>query len=465
MKKISKALGLLLVLTLLVTMSVMLAACNKANDDNKDVTVAYTMTADEVTSILTLNTTKSTFTVKTGTSTIEGKYTAAIKGYANLFYSALTDGVAENLYTTVSLTAAEGGNTYAVVSTANADDDYGTRTVVDKSGTSVTITGEVDSIINLWPAGTGSFYAIGAADLLVGTAISSANDWTSFFNQGAADITVLGGVNPSVEAIAALNPDLVIVHPSNAATLQPNLAAVGIPSININFSDYDSMKASYKILGTVLGGRFKAKLDAWCLEVDEDLAFVRGLTENLTENQKPVVYYISGQGYSSDAALLTTTFSGSGTTNIMKDWCESAGGKWASTLMNLSNTAATAEAVLALNPDIILCGGAYQHVAVARLGSVDGWKDLAAVVNGKVYTDPYVCFNWDRFGLESLMQIKYALKVIHPELCTGDNAVNMLQEVKDFYLKYTEVTLTDTQAQYILDGKTPTGQLFHADSI
>lgn len=466
MKKFSKLFTLLLVITLATSLLVMLSGCNDDDTDPaNDITASYLLETEEYSSTLVLNETKSSFSITTGKAVIDGTYTSAVKGYANLYYKNFLNGVAENLYSTVNLTTSENGNTFKVVATGNSDDNYGIRTVVDKSNKSVTITGEVTKIINLWPAGTGSFYALGAADLLIGTATASANEWTSFFYEDASSIPVLGGIDPSVENIANLNPDLVIVHPSNASTLQPQLEAVGIPAININFSDYDSMKSSYTILATVLGGVFKNKLESWCAQVDEDLAYVRNLTANLADDKKPIVYYIAGQSYTNDTQLLTTTFSGSGLTNIMKDWCESAGGKWASSLMNLESTSATAEAVFAINPDVIICGGTYQHVSIDRLKKLDGWKNLNAVTNEKIYNDPYVCFNWERFGLEALLQIKYALTVIHPELCVGENAIDMVAEVKGFYEKYAGVILTDTQAQYILDGKTPNGVVLANNSI
>lgn len=87
---------------------------------------------------------------------------------------------------------------------------------------------------------------------------------------------------------------------------------------------------------------------------------------------------------------------------------------------------------------MIIVGGAYQHVLVDQLKNTDGWKDLKAVKNNRVYTNPYACFNWDRFGLESNLQIEYALMAIQPEIA-AENGIDreyMVNRIIEFYKQY-----------------------------
>ena len=145
--------------------------------------------------------------------------------------------------------------------------------------------------------------------------------------------------------------------------------------------------------------------------------------------------------------------------SIINDWVESAGGSYAADKLEFVEREVTAESVLALDPDIMVCGGVYQHVEKNALETTDGWKDLQAVTNGKVYTNPYGCFNWDRFGLESQLQIHYALMCIQPEIAeaNGITRESMINEIIDFYMTYTGYELTETQAGYMLDGLQPDG--------
>jgi len=322
------------------------------------------------------------------------------------------------------------------------------------SGDSVTVVGEVKRIINLWPAGTSSFFALGAGDLIVGMASSGANSnaWSKFLYPNIVNIPGVGGTTPTVEDLINLNPDLVIIHPSTAASgFAQQIRNVGIPAININFDGYETMRQAYTILGEVLGGVYQQKLNDWCTATDSKISNVRRLTAGLSDADRPVVFYIAGQSNS-----MTSTMTHD---SIFSDWVESAGGKYATRIMNLTGTSATAEAIFALNPDVFIVGGVWQHVIKNDILTTSGWKDLKPVVNNRLYTNPYACFNWDRFGLESQLQINYALLCIQPTIAAanGINRDSMIDEIVAFYSKYTNVTMTRQQAGYMLDGFGPDG--------
>ncbi|MDD4834916.1 MAG: ABC transporter substrate-binding protein [Lutispora sp.] len=330
-------------------------------------------------------------------------------------------------------------------------------TVTDMSGDTVTIKGEVKKIINLWPAGTSSFFVMGAGDLIAGLAVNNPgtmNSWTQLFYPDCVNIPALGGITPTIENIIKLEPDLVIIHPSTAKDgFAEKIREVGIPAININFSNYETMMQAYTILGEVLGGEYQEKLNHWCSAVETKLTKVRDLTKGISEADRPVVYYIAGQTDS-----LTTTMAAN---SIISDWAESAGGVYAPRLMELAASAeVTSEAVFKVNPDVIICGGVYQHIEKNALETKDGWKDLKAVTTGRVYTNPYACFNWDRFGLESQLQMNYALMCIQPEIASNNGITkeSMINEIIDFYKKYTNYELSTTQAEYMLNGLRPDGK-------
>ena len=323
------------------------------------------------------------------------------------------------------------------------------------SGDKDTITGQVKRIINLWPAGTSSFFVIGAGDLIVGLASNTTgtmNSWTQLFYPNCINIPAVGGTSPTVESLLKLNPDLVIIHPTTAASgFAKQIRDAGVPAININFTDYKTMAQAYTILGQILGGEYQKKLQTWCSTTDAKLAKVRNLTANIPDAQRPIVYYIAGQSDS-----LTTTMTGN---SIFQDWTESAGGAYAARLMGLTSGTVTPEAVFKLDPDIIICGGVYQHVEINALKTTNGWKDLKAVKSGRVYNNPYANFNWERFGLESQFQIYYALMCIQPEIAqlNGINRESLIQDIIDFYVTYTDVVLTRAQAANMLDGLRPDG--------
>ena len=326
-------------------------------------------------------------------------------------------------------------------------------TVTDMSGDTVTITGEVKRIVNLWPAGTSSFFALGAGDLIVGLgSVGSLNEWVKLFYPDCVKIADLGGTSPSVEEIIKLEPDLVIIHPSTAASgFAQQIRDLGIPAININFNNYETMNQAYTIVGEILGGEYQEKLNTWCTATEEKITYVRSLTADLVEEDRPVTFYIAGQANS-----MTTTMAAD---SIFSDWTESAGGIYGTRLMDLASNEVTPEAVFDLNPDVIIVGGVWQHVIKDAIENTAGWKKLKAVKNDRVYTNPYACFNWDRFGLESQLQISYALMCIQPEIAeaNGIDRAYMIKEIQDFYKTYTDFKLTKKQAEYMLDGLSPDG--------
>ncbi len=323
-------------------------------------------------------------------------------------------------------------------------------TVTDMSGDTVTVVGEIKKIVNLWPAGTSSFFVMGAGDLIIGLAVNkpgTMNSWTQLFYPDCVNIPALGGVTPSIEDIIKLDPDLVIIHPTTAkAGFAEQIRSVGIPAININFRDYKTMMQAYTVLGEVLGGEYQKRLSTWCDAVEMKLANVRKLTAGIDKADRPVVYYISGQTDS-----LTATMSAD---SIITDWVESAGGVYAAGLMEIPAKEMTAEAVFSLNPDVIVCGGVYQHIEKNALETSEGWKELNAVTHNRVHNNPYGCFNWDRFGLESQLQINYALMSIQPEIAkaNGITKESMIDEIIEFYKTYTDYELTGSQAENMLGG-------------
>lgn len=361
--------------------------------------------------------------------------------------------------------------TFAFSAFAEDTFDYSAeRSAVDMSGNTVTVSGKIEKIVNLWPAGTSSFIAMGAGDLLTAVAINQKGvmtPWSELFYPKASSIPALGGTTPNVEAILTLDPDLVIIHPTTAGSdLHKALIDAGIPTANINFKNYEEMVKAYTFLGTILGGEWQVKLQNWCDQVNERIANVRSFTADLADADKPVVYYVAGQ---SDNR--TQTMAGN---SIINDWVTSAGGKfamaeWTMTDDNLNTTTNRAgqtipdatnpkeEYVLSQNIDVIMIGGINQHTLYSQITS--SWTDLNAVKNNRVYTNPYACFNWDRFGLESLLQINYAFYRIQPELAAkaGINEDSIKADIKAFYQDFTDYTLTDDQVNYMFDGLTPDG--------
>jgi iron complex transport system substrate-binding protein len=123
------------------------------------------------------------------------------------------------------------------------------REVVDETGRTVRIPQPVTRIVSLAPSLTETIYALGLQDRLVGD-----TDYCDYPPEAQKKQKVGGAINPSLEEIAHLRPDVVLVtkHLNTLDTVH-SLDALGIPSYATDPQNVDEIVASAKKLGEVLG--------------------------------------------------------------------------------------------------------------------------------------------------------------------------------------------------------------------
>ena len=82
------------------------------------------------------------------------------------------------------------------------------------------------------------------------------------------------------------------------------------------------------------------------------------------------------------------------------------------------------------------------------------WQNNTAVKNGNVFKVPMGIAPWNRYGIEMALMIPWTSSVAYPDLVEFD----ALHETINLYKSFTGYELTEEQAQYILDGLTPSGE-------
>jgi iron complex transport system substrate-binding protein len=123
------------------------------------------------------------------------------------------------------------------------------REVTDEVARSIRIPQPVHRVVSLAPSLTETIYALGLQDLLVGD-----TDYCDFPPEARHKQKVGGSINPSLEAIAALHPDLVLVTKSlNRLDTVNSLADLGIPSYSTDPHTVDDIIFSAQRLADVLG--------------------------------------------------------------------------------------------------------------------------------------------------------------------------------------------------------------------
>ena len=122
------------------------------------------------------------------------------------------------------------------------------RDFVDEAGRTVRVPQPVRRIVSLSPSLTETIYALGLQDRLVGD-----TDYCDFPPDAQKKPKVGGALNPSLEQIVALRPDLVLVTKLNRLETVHALEDLGIPSYATDPHTVQEIVTSTERLAVVLG--------------------------------------------------------------------------------------------------------------------------------------------------------------------------------------------------------------------
>ncbi|MDR1204832.1 MAG: ABC transporter substrate-binding protein [Peptococcaceae bacterium] len=330
--------------------------------------------------------------------------------------------------------------------------------------------GSIQKMINLWPANTAGVLALGAEPFFIANIGMTSPYQTLMFPDYAAlssvSMTVQGTSNINSEAILAMEPDLIISHPTSIEQWRSLEAESGVdlPVINVNFTSYDEMKTTYKIVGAILGGEVERRAEIWAQMLTDNVdRIARGLA-GVTDT--PIVFYSAG-GENMGGTLGMNDLSQSVVTN---EWCTYAGGKyWPKWMLEqgktvaMSNNAVNPEAILDNPPAKIFIGGGQTEAMNAILdgSSEDPWTGIVKNLgDGNAKYIPYALFDWARFGAESALMVLWAAREIHPDVFADpatDAYIDMHAETKAFYKDFAGYDISDGNVDNILAGLPPAG--------
>ena len=237
----------------------------------------------------------------------------------------------------------------------------------DDSGRQVAVPDHVHRIVCLAPSLTDTVYALGAQADLVGI-----TDYTDYPPQAAHEKPSVGAiVNPSLEKIAALHPDVVLALPAfNGAETIAGLQRLGIPVVLFNTAGVDDIYRNIGLVGRVIGRDREAAALIVQLQARE-----KRVREEAAGRSRPallVVVAIDPLITAGRNAFITQMIRAAGarsvTEDIQQDWLQ----------MNV-------EAVLARKPDYIVL---IQNgpVTLKAMQQQPGWGLLDAVRQGRVIT-------------------------------------------------------------------------------
>lgn len=338
----------------------------------------------------------------------------------------------------------------AAEETSGKDASDGTRTIVDHTGAEVVLPEKIERVVisSILPLPSVFCQFRGSADEIIAIHPSSMaaakNSYLvkAYPNIADADTSFVENGEVNIEQLLTLNPDVVFYSAANTEerALYDN---AGIPAVGFStfLSDYDSVETYadwISLLGEIYGEQETA--NAIIEEGRQVAKDIKAVTDNIPEEEKPKVLILFQY---SDGVINT-----SGSKMFGQYWITTAGG--INVAEELEGTPEiNMEQIYEWDPDIILITN-FSPMLPEDLynNTIEGhdWSIVKAVKEGHVYKFPLGMYRWFPPASDTPLVLQWLAKTIQPEYFED---LDVDRQVKDFYQKYYNVTLSDDDLQDI----------------
>ena len=236
--------------------------------------------------------------------------------------------------------------------------------VVDDAGDTLSLSSPARRIVSLVPSVTGTIVSLGAADRLV------ARTRYDLDPALAALPSLGGGLDPSIEGIVALRPDLVIAwNARDDRALVPRLRDAAIAVYVAEIQDTTAVFATIERVGVLLGVPERADSVAGALR--DTFAAVAG---DVPPGPRPTAMYLIAEDPPRTAGPRT----------FIGETIEIAGAVPAFPELAADWPTVSLEAVMARSPGVLVLPVGADLPVQEDLANRPGWRDLAAVRDGRI---------------------------------------------------------------------------------
>lgn len=246
--------------------------------------------------------------------------------------------------------------------------------VTDDAGQTVRLERPAARIVSLIPSATDLLVAMGARAQLAGR--------TDYDRDSAlaALPSVGGGLDPSIEALVALRPDLVISFETQGdAALRTQLRGLGIPVYGLAAQDTADVFRALGNLGTLAGRRPGA--DSVATAIRGELEAVR---RSVAGRPAPTVINVAWV----DPPMIA------GPTTFLSELVRVAGGRPAFEDLKQEWPQVSVEEIVSRKPQVVIIpGGAGAEFSADALRAAPGWRELAASPGTRVAEVPVAVIN------------------------------------------------------------------------
>ncbi len=237
--------------------------------------------------------------------------------------------------------------------------------IVDDLGRTVTVDSPPSRIVALVPSITDLILALGEGDRLVARTRYDTDP------RLAALPAVGGGLDPNIEAIIALRPDLVVVWPGADQPLIGQLDAAGIAVYGAGSQSLEDQERHTRQIGRLLG--VEARADSLLAHLDSSFAALATALAGVPVVSALYVAWHDPPMTTGPGTFVDSIMSVAGGRNIFDD----ATSDWPQVNM---------EEIVSRDPDVLILPVPVtgDSGAIAWVHQTPGWRDLRAVRTGRV---------------------------------------------------------------------------------
>lgn len=255
-----------------------------------------------------------------------------------------------------------------------------TPSITDDWGRAVALAAPARRIVSLSPASTELLFALGLGERVV---------WRTHFCDWPPAVRAVpdlgNGIEPSVEAVAAARPDLVLLYASAAnRAAADRLAALGIPTAVLKLDRASDLTRAARLIGGLAGA--SAAADSLVAVFDSSLAAVAARSAaRAGSGRRPRVYvdaWASPPMTVGRGSFLSELIRAAGADNVFGD-------------LAASSATVSLEAIAARDPDAILIM-ATDTARLPDLAARPGWRVVRAAREGRV-----LVVTWSLYGRPS----------------------------------------------------------------
>lgn len=344
-------------------------------------------------------------------------------------------------------TASESADDSATSDEAESADDAQeseTRVIVDLAGREVTIPNQVDRVAALVHPMFEAIIMLGAWDqVAVSGTQMGVSGWTPTIAPQYGDIPIIENASePNIEELLALDVQVALFWDSRPEVIE-QLEQAGIAVVVTQVSNGDGIDTAQEfvefkkheilLLGELFGGQAQVRAQQWADYVDETVAQVSAKTVELTDEERPSVYYVRGP----EALKI---HGGESYTRYLVDI---AGGDLVSREDAELLYTTTMEQALAWDPEYIFMG----RVNNVELITQDpAWAPVQAVVDGNIFINLKGMGPTD-YSTTAFLLMQQIATQIHPDLFSD---IDMTEEVKEYFSTFYGYDLSDEEVEAIL---------------